>query len=119
MAEKGIAEFAVVARALAGRARFPWVGPDDPDKPDRVVGAEEGVAFVGFRDDIPERDAPEADQSTPMSSFHRSGCSAMKPAMSAAHSWSSRSTTSTPWARSRSSAPRNVRFSPMTTRGIP
>ena len=58
MAEKGIAEFAVVARALAGRARFVWVGPDDPDKPDRVVGAEEGVAFVGFRDDIPERDAP-------------------------------------------------------------
>lgn len=53
VAEKGIAEFAAAARALAGRARFVWVGPDDPDKPDALRVAEEGVEFLGLRHDMP------------------------------------------------------------------
>src|SRR3989337_1542358 len=43
----------------------------------------------------------------------------MNSAMSALHSSESRFTTATPRERSRSSPPMNVRFSPITTRGIP
>src|SRR3972149_4890534 len=57
--------------------------------------------------------------SSPMSSFQISGCSVMNSRISTAHSSESRLTISTPRARSRSSAPTNVRFSPMTTRGVP
>lgn len=52
VAEKGVREFAVAARALADRARFVWVGPDDPDKPGRVVGQLDGVHFLGMREDM-------------------------------------------------------------------
>lgn len=52
VAEKGVREFAAAAHALAGQARFVWVGPQDPDKPDRVVDAVEGVRFLGMRDDM-------------------------------------------------------------------
>ena len=52
VAEKGIAEFAEAADALAGRARFVWVGPPDPDKPDAVEAAHDDVQFVGGRDDM-------------------------------------------------------------------
>ncbi|HEX7277308.1 MAG TPA: glycosyltransferase, partial [Acidimicrobiales bacterium] len=50
--EKGIAEFGAAARALAGRARFVWVGPDDPDKADPAAGDEPGIDFWGARDDM-------------------------------------------------------------------
>ncbi|MDQ3931560.1 MAG: glycosyltransferase family 4 protein [Actinomycetota bacterium] len=50
VAEKGVREFAAAAQALADRARFVWVGPQDPDKPDRVVDAVKGVEFLGMRD---------------------------------------------------------------------
>jgi glycosyltransferase involved in cell wall biosynthesis len=53
VAEKGIAEYAAAARALAGKATFVWVGPDDPDKPDALAEAEHGVRFLGSRDDMP------------------------------------------------------------------
>jgi len=53
VAEKGIAEYAAAARALAGKARFVWVGPDDPDKPDALRAEEEGVEFLGERADMP------------------------------------------------------------------
>ncbi|MDY0816411.1 glycosyltransferase [Kitasatospora purpeofusca] len=52
VAEKGIGEYAEAARALTGKARFVWIGPDDPDKPD-AHGAESGVAFLGPRADMP------------------------------------------------------------------
>lgn len=52
VAEKGVREFAATARALADRARFVWVGPDDPDKPDRVDGELDGVRVLGMRDDM-------------------------------------------------------------------
>lgn len=52
VAEKGLHEFATMARRLAGRARFVWVGPTDPTKPD-AVDALDGVEFVGARDDMP------------------------------------------------------------------
>lgn len=52
VAEKGIREYAEAARALAGKARFVWIGPDDPDKPD-AHGAESGVEFPGPRGDMP------------------------------------------------------------------
>ena len=52
VAEKGIAEFGAAARALAGKARFVWVGPDDPDKPDALADAEAGVEFLGLRSDM-------------------------------------------------------------------
>ncbi len=53
VAEKGIREFAAAARALADRARFIWVGPDDADKPDWLRVEERGVTFLGLRHDMP------------------------------------------------------------------
>jgi glycosyltransferase involved in cell wall biosynthesis len=53
VAEKGITEYAAVARTLAGKARFVWVGPDDPDKPDALREDEAGVEFLGERTDMP------------------------------------------------------------------
>lgn len=53
VAEKGIGELAAAARSLAGRARFVWLGPEDPSKPDHVKGAEEGLAFLPARHDMP------------------------------------------------------------------
>lgn len=60
------------------------------------------------------------DQSgSPMSSFHSDGCSAMNSSIISTHSCESRLITSTPCSRRRSSAPTNVRFSPITTRLMP
>jgi glycosyltransferase involved in cell wall biosynthesis len=53
VAEKGIAEYAAAARALAGKARFVWVGPQDGDKPDAQRDDESGVTFLGERRDMP------------------------------------------------------------------
>lgn len=53
VAEKGIAEYGAAARKLSGKARFIWVGPDDPDKPDAVRADEPGVEFLGERLDMP------------------------------------------------------------------
>jgi lipopolysaccharide/colanic/teichoic acid biosynthesis glycosyltransferase/glycosyltransferase involved in cell wall biosynthesis len=53
VAEKGIAEFAAAARVLGHRARFVWVGPDEPDKSDRLRALEDGVEFLGARHDMP------------------------------------------------------------------
>jgi glycosyltransferase involved in cell wall biosynthesis len=53
VAEKGIREFAEMARTLAGRARFVWVGPDDREKADALLDEVEGVTFVGGREDMP------------------------------------------------------------------
>ena len=53
VAEKGIREFAAAARELSGQARFVWVGPDDPEKPDALRQAEDGVEFVGERTNMP------------------------------------------------------------------
>lgn len=53
VAEKGIAEFGAAARTLAGKARFVWIGPDDPEKSDAVLAKEPGVEFLGERLDMP------------------------------------------------------------------
>lgn len=53
VAEKGIREFSVAARALADRARFVWVGPDDPDKPDALFDVERRIGMLGLRNDMP------------------------------------------------------------------
>jgi glycosyltransferase involved in cell wall biosynthesis len=53
VAEKGIAEYAAAARTLAGKARFVWIGPDDPDKADALRADEVGVEFLGERFDMP------------------------------------------------------------------
>lgn len=53
VAEKGIAEFSAAARQYGSRARFVWVGPDDPDKSDALRDAEDGVEFLGMRRDMP------------------------------------------------------------------
>jgi glycosyltransferase involved in cell wall biosynthesis len=52
VAEKGIAEFAESARALAGKARFVWVGPPDPSKPDGLTELDGSVLAVGERADM-------------------------------------------------------------------
>jgi glycosyltransferase involved in cell wall biosynthesis len=52
VAEKGIAEYAAAARMLAGKARFVWIGPDDPDKADALRADEAGVDFLGERTDM-------------------------------------------------------------------
>ncbi|MFJ1707753.1 glycosyltransferase family 4 protein [Kitasatospora sp. NPDC088346] len=57
VAEKGIREYAESARALAGKARFVWIGPEDPDKPDALgagSGPDGGIDFLGSRGDMPE-----------------------------------------------------------------
>lgn len=54
VAEKGIREYAEAARALAGKARFVWVGPDDPDKADALATELGGVEFLGSRADMPD-----------------------------------------------------------------
>ena len=53
VAEKGIAEYAATAKALAGKAKFVWVGPEDPDKPAADLAAEQVVQFLGLRADMP------------------------------------------------------------------
>lgn len=54
VAEKGVGEYAAAARALAGKARFVWIGPEDPDKSDALAGAPDGVEFLGERADMPD-----------------------------------------------------------------
>lgn len=53
VAEKGLVEFAAAARALASQARFMWVGPEDPDKPDALATDLAGVRFLPARSDMP------------------------------------------------------------------
>jgi glycosyltransferase involved in cell wall biosynthesis len=54
VAEKGLPELGAVATALAGKARFVWVGPDDAAKRDRIdPRAIDGVQLVGARTDMP------------------------------------------------------------------
>jgi glycosyltransferase involved in cell wall biosynthesis len=54
VAEKGLPELAQAARALEGRARFVWVGPDDAAKTDRVdPAAVAPVELAGELDDMP------------------------------------------------------------------
>ena len=53
VAEKGVGEYAAAARALAGTARFVWVGPADEDKPDAVRDAQDGIELLGSRTDMP------------------------------------------------------------------
>jgi glycosyltransferase involved in cell wall biosynthesis len=54
--EKGILEYVEAAARLAGKARFVWIGPADPDKPDAVSEAAQSkdVEFLGARSDMPE-----------------------------------------------------------------
>jgi glycosyltransferase involved in cell wall biosynthesis len=52
VAEKGIAEFADCARALAGKARFVWVGPPDPSKSDGLTELDDSVLALGERADM-------------------------------------------------------------------
>lgn len=54
VAEKGIAEYEDAARALAGKARFVWIGPEDPDKADAVAGTSTHVENLGGRSDMPD-----------------------------------------------------------------
>lgn len=54
VAEKGMYEFADAARRLGSKARFVWIGPQDPDKPDAVGHDLDGVRFLGERLDMPE-----------------------------------------------------------------
>jgi glycosyltransferase involved in cell wall biosynthesis len=53
VAEKGLREYAATARALAGKAEFVWVGPNDEGKPDALAAEEPGVRFLGSRPDMP------------------------------------------------------------------
>ena len=54
--EKGIEEYVDVARRLAGKATFVWVGPDDDAKADavRAAGLGDTVRFLGVRHDMPQ-----------------------------------------------------------------
>ncbi|UGQ10594.1 glycosyltransferase [Yinghuangia sp. ASG 101] len=55
VAEKGIAEYREAARALAGKARFVWIGPEDRDKADAFrTGADPHVEHLGARSDMPD-----------------------------------------------------------------
>ncbi|MEU6232830.1 glycosyltransferase [Kitasatospora sp. NPDC047058] len=55
VAGKGIGEFAESARALAGKARFVWIGPEDPEHPGGpdAHGTASGVEFTGPHSDLP------------------------------------------------------------------
>ena len=50
VAEKGMAEYAFAARELGHRARFIWIGSQDPDKSDALKGELAGVRLLGSRD---------------------------------------------------------------------
>ena len=52
VAEKGIRELGEAAGALADHARFVWVGPADPDKPDALDDEIPGLDRVGGRNDM-------------------------------------------------------------------
>ncbi len=52
VAEKGIVEFAMAARALSDSATFVWVGPQDEEKRDRIVQDLDAVRFIGPRADM-------------------------------------------------------------------
>ena len=52
VAEKGIIELGATARALAGRARFVWAGPEDPGKRDALTDAGGALDFLPERDDM-------------------------------------------------------------------
>ena len=52
VAEKGVPEYAEAARALAGKARFVWVGPSDEDKVDALSEVGGGIELLGSRDDM-------------------------------------------------------------------
>lgn len=54
VAEKGIGEYVEAARALAGKARFVWIGPEDEDKGDAVRARDDAVEFLGARSDMPD-----------------------------------------------------------------
>lgn len=47
VAEKGIEEFVQMSRALEGKARFVWAGPEDRTKPDAVSSGLAGVEWLG------------------------------------------------------------------------
>ena len=51
--EKGLAEFAEAADALAGKATFVWVGPDDDTDAAAHVPHEGAIRFLGERTDMP------------------------------------------------------------------
>lgn len=52
--EKGLAEYASVAKDLAGRARFVWVGPEDETDTSATTGVDlAGVDFVSEQTDMP------------------------------------------------------------------
>ena len=53
VAEKGLGEFAQVARRLGDRARFVWVGPIDDERAVFDHDTLEGVQLVGERRDMP------------------------------------------------------------------
>ena len=53
VAAKGLFDYAAAAQRLRGRARFLWIGPEEPDKPDAVHGGLDGVELLGQRDDMP------------------------------------------------------------------
>jgi len=53
VAEKGIADLAAAAASLGAGTRVIWVGPEDPDKPDRVMGGFEAMTFIDERSDMP------------------------------------------------------------------
>src|SRR4051812_7270981 len=63
--------------------------------------------------------APGTSLHTPISSFHNAGCAAMKACIIATHRSSCTTSTRTPRARSQSSSPMNVRFSPTMTWRMP
>lgn len=52
--EKGIEEYVEVARRLAHRAAFVWVGPADNAKADALRPADGPVRFLGERHDMPD-----------------------------------------------------------------
>lgn len=53
VAEKGVDEFGATADALAGKARFVWIGPDDVSKGDAVTARPRSIEFLGERKDMP------------------------------------------------------------------
>lgn len=51
--EKGLAEFTEMARGLADKAIFVWIGPEDDSQPVGDFPGRESVRFLGERTDMP------------------------------------------------------------------
>ena len=109
--------FWAVTGSRGSKYRTSFAGARDAVKTGRQ-GRLDHLIWRRRRSIVWSLDGEPLGRSTPISSFHRFGLSAINFLINSMHSSSCNTSTCTPFARRWSSAPRNVWFSPAMTRGI-